>query len=206
MRSFITAAGALGAALFALTGCQLIDPQQQQPHAVGDCALKGCGEPCRVCDPTDPDGCRETPELKFCQTDGTCAPLTPTCGVENPCAVTLCPVNTTCIVLQTEPPQTDCIASNDPCATVRCEAGNECVAGRCVPVLLGVPCGGLEGTKCPGGGTCVDDPFDTCTPQAGGRDCSGVCTCAQTGLCTAGNHWDDSPSVCGCTPGLAVPQ
>lgn len=198
MRSFITAALALGTALGALTSCQLIDPQQQQPHALGDCALKPCGEPCRVCDPNDP-GCVETAELKFCQIDGTCAPLTPTCGAENPCAVTLCPVNTTCVVLETYPPQAQCVGV-DPCAAVQCPTGSQCANGVCSPVQTGVPCGGLSGTRCPGAGSCIDDPLDTCTPQAGGRDCAGICRCALTGSCPPGNHWDDSPSVCACAP------
>lgn len=38
-----------------------------------------------------------------------------------------------------------------------------------------VTCGGIGGIQCPDGQTCVDDPNDTCDPEAGGADCGGVC-------------------------------
>lgn len=38
-----------------------------------------------------------------------------------------------------------------------------------------IACGGLAGTPCPEGYTCVDDPTDDCDPEQGGRDCIGVC-------------------------------
>jgi len=36
-------------------------------------------------------------------------------------------------------------------------------------------CGGFGGVQCPKGYSCVDDPNDSCDPEAGGADCSGVC-------------------------------
>jgi hypothetical protein len=99
----------------------------------------------------------------------------------------------------------------DPCATVRCASGHRCVLEpvvcikepcdpqpRCVPVAE-VSCGGFSGKACPGAGVCADDPRDTCDPNKGGRDCSGLCECQPTGLCRTGK-WDSNPAVCGCVP------
>lgn len=36
-------------------------------------------------------------------------------------------------------------------------------------------CGGFAGTACPDGYACVDDPRDSCDPNAGGADCGGIC-------------------------------
>ncbi len=36
-------------------------------------------------------------------------------------------------------------------------------------------CGGFAAIRCPEGLTCVDDPHDDCDPNAGGRDCGGIC-------------------------------
>lgn len=36
-------------------------------------------------------------------------------------------------------------------------------------------CGGFAAIQCPEGLVCVDDPNDTCDPNAGGADCGGVC-------------------------------
>ncbi|MBM7114569.1 hypothetical protein [Archangium primigenium] len=36
-------------------------------------------------------------------------------------------------------------------------------------------CGGIGGIPCPRFYVCEDDPSDSCDPQQGGRDCSGVC-------------------------------
>lgn len=59
-------------------------------------------------------------------------------------------------------------------------------------------CGGIAGIKCPGLGRCVDDPSDSCNPDAGGADCSGMCVCIETVLCVRGTHFDSSPAVCTC--------
>lgn len=59
-------------------------------------------------------------------------------------------------------------------------------------------CGGFAGLACPGAGQCVDDPSDSCDPDTGGADCSGLCECNVLGICEKGTVWDDSPSVCGC--------
>lgn len=39
----------------------------------------------------------------------------------------------------------------------------------------GAFCGGLKGFQCKKGEVCVDDPWDTCNPEKGGRDCGGIC-------------------------------
>ena len=36
-------------------------------------------------------------------------------------------------------------------------------------------CGGFAGIQCPSGLVCVDDPNDSCDPNAGGADCAGIC-------------------------------
>ncbi|MFL5344110.1 MAG: hypothetical protein ACJ8AT_04920 [Hyalangium sp.] len=36
-------------------------------------------------------------------------------------------------------------------------------------------CGGFANIPCPEGLLCVDDPNDDCDPNAGGRDCGGIC-------------------------------
>ena len=38
-----------------------------------------------------------------------------------------------------------------------------------------VRCGGITGQPCPAGYACVDDPYDSCHPAAGGADCGGIC-------------------------------
>ncbi|SJM92531.1 hypothetical protein [Crenothrix polyspora] len=38
-----------------------------------------------------------------------------------------------------------------------------------------VMCGGIAGLACPTNQVCVDDPNDTCNPNNGGADCSGIC-------------------------------
>jgi hypothetical protein len=86
----------------------------------------------------------------------------------------------------------------DPCATVKCAAGTHCDSGKCAPD--GVACGGLAGKPCPGSGRCVDNPYDSCDPAAGGADCPGVCSCVETVLCTTTSRFDSSPSVCACVP------
>src|SRR5262249_50060052 len=62
-------------------------------------------------------------------------------------------------------------------------------------------CGGIAGIACPGLGTCVDNPNDSCDPQHGGADCAGVCECDALAKCAAGNVFDSSPAVCACVPG-----
>jgi hypothetical protein len=38
----------------------------------------------------------------------------------------------------------------------------------------GQACGGVTGTQCPAGETCVDDPKDTCDPNTYGQDKAGA--------------------------------
>jgi hypothetical protein len=64
-------------------------------------------------------------------------------------------------------------------------------------------CGGIAGLTCSSGKTCVDDPSDSCDPEAGGRDCGGVCinkaTAKKCGgfagvTCSTGSVCVDDPS------------
>ena len=61
----------------------------------------------------------------------------------------------------------ECIATEYGCAwdIVQCPKADG----------VGETCGGISGKQCPVGQTCVDDPNDTCDPNAGGADCGGIC-------------------------------
>ena len=65
--------------------------------------------------------------------------------------------------------------------------------GPCAPF-----CGGFAGIRCPGAGTCEDNPSDACDSAEGDVDCASLCRCEREGLCTEGYHWDSSPEVCDC--------
>lgn len=90
----------------------------------------------------------------------------------------------------------------NPCRAVQCEAGYHCQVlddtADCVPDAP--VCGGIAGTRCPGAGTCIDNPDDDCDPVNGGADCSGTCECNALGFCLKGYAWDSSPNVCNCVP------
>lgn len=68
------------------------------------------------------------------------------------------------------------------------------------PGVDGPMCGGIAAIPCEGAAVCVDDPTDSCDPDAGGADCGGICQCNANALCVKGYHWDGSPEVCGCVP------
>jgi hypothetical protein len=130
----------------------------------------------------------------------------------NPCAALSCPAGSDCVVTQSQPPQAMCVpVVTDPCATVRCAAGThcearqvQCVRAPCPPIAMCVKdvaevrCGGIAGRPCPGGGTCADDPSDSCDPANGGADCGGICKCLKNAMCTDGKVFDSSPAVCAC--------
>jgi hypothetical protein len=69
--------------------------------------------------------------------------------------------------------------------------------GACVEAPTGPFCGGIAGIACPGLGTCMDDPTDTCDPSHG-ADCGGVCECSALAKCAAGYVFDSTPEVCSC--------
>ena len=98
-------------------------------------------------------------------------------------------------------PTCKCNPPPDACAAVLCPAGSTCdpATGKCSAAP--VRCGGIAGIACPGIGHCVDDPSDSCDPNAGGADCGGICSCFQNVLCTIDHEFDSSPSVCACVPG-----
>jgi hypothetical protein len=68
-------------------------------------------------------------------------------------------------------------------------------------VSSGPACGGIAARECPGIGSCVDDPNDSCDPRNGGADCGGRCACNARPRCRAGQKFDASPSVCACIGG-----
>jgi hypothetical protein len=56
------------------------------------------------------------------------------------------------------------------------------------------PCGGLSGSKCTDGATCIDDPSDACDPNNGGAGCTGICVslaCGPSKACPAGYKCGD---------------
>ena len=146
------------------------------------------------------------------------------CGsTTNPCAAILCPANSQCVVAESFPPQARCVPitppdpGDDPCARVRCAKGTHCearpvtcVRAPCPPIAECVPdgprCGGFAGLRCPGSGTCEDDPGDSCDPRRGGADCGGICACRAIADCQNGTVWDGSPGVCACVPATPAPD
>lgn len=84
-----------------------------------------------------------------------------------------------------------------PAPTPSCGNGGAATDPACQQKVF---CGGIAGIACPGSGTCVDDPSDSCDPKNGGADCGGICTCSIRALCIKGNHFDPSPTVCACVP------
>jgi hypothetical protein len=74
--------------------------------------------------------------------------------------------------------------------------GSSCPRPFCQAALT---CGGLAGTACPSGSTCVDDPSDSCDPAKGGTDCAGVCQAVFCGgiaaiQCPSGASCVDDPN------------
>ena len=62
------------------------------------------------------------------------------------------------------------------------------VAGRRARAQTAQPggaCGGIAGFPCPEGFECVDDPSDSCDPNAGGADCIGICLPIDYNPCAA---------------------
>lgn len=63
-------------------------------------------------------------------------------------------------------------------------------------------CGGIAGFQCPDGHACIDDPTDSCDPDAGGRDCMGKCVpCAETGRTYLGDPEQCARMKFGCDEG-----
>jgi hypothetical protein len=158
---------------------------------------------------TKPTGGYDASVLAVLRSGGTLIAITELASPGAGCAVTL--AQTSPHVLVKFPAQPGSAASffkqdrtqdcpSDGCAAVLCPAGSTCdpTTGKCSPAP--VRCGGLGGIACPGLGRCVDDPSDSCDPNAGGNDCGGVCSCVQNVLCTTDSKFDSSPAVCACVP------
>jgi hypothetical protein len=135
------------------------DPERGGADCGGLCECSAAAASCPEGTPFD-----DSPEVCAC------VPPEPV----NPCAAVLCPVNTTCDVIDGE--------------------------ARCNPIEpAGRFCGGIAGIECPGAGVCVDDPSDDCDPERGGADCGGVCECSGAAVsCLEGTPFNDSPDVCAC--------
>ena len=113
----------------------------------------------------------------------------PTAPLPNPCAATLCPTNTQCVVLKTNPPTASCeplAPDQNPCAVVRCAGGTQCVVQKtnpptaaCEPVPPEQFC--FSSSTCPTGSVCSTERGE-CRSACEGRDgvvcpavCAGVC-------------------------------
>jgi len=128
-----------------------------------------------------------------------CVPREP-----DPCAAVRCRGGTHCEVVDD-----GAICAPDepvnPCAAVLCPAPSTCdvVDGKavCTPIEPSGPfCGGIAAFRCPGAGSCVDNPNDDCDPERGGADCGGICECNIRALCIEGFVFDPSAEVCACVP------
>jgi hypothetical protein len=111
----------------------------------GDCQSCG-GAPGTVC-----------PAVCF----GVCEPI-PVPPPTNPCAAILCPAGSTCVVLDSYPPQARCVTPPDRCtSTASCPKGSRCSTerGDCQG------CGGGPNTVCPAVcfGICEPEPSGVCT-------------------------------------------
>jgi hypothetical protein len=146
-------------------------------------------------DPCAAVRCAEGTECVVIDDRASCEPTV------HPCALVLCPPDTTCEVVDD---RASCEPTVHPCALVLCPPDTTCevVDGdaecRGIEPPSGPFCGGFAGIECPGAGTCVDDPTDSCDPDDGGADCGGVCECNALQLCIQGFSFDPSPEVCAC--------
>jgi hypothetical protein len=86
---------------------------------------------------------------------------------------------------------------------VFCIQGSHWDATQCKCVTDQQTCGGIAGIQCPAGQKCVDNPNDSCDPNNGGADCSGMCVrCFDNVLCAMGYHWDTN--ACSCVKDVCV--
>eukprot|EP01084_Bolivina_argentea_P297443 512431_1 len=72
--------------------------------------------------------------------------------------------------------------------TSECEDEDDCDGYLCNNGSCLTLCGGIAGFECATGYTCNDDPDDSCDPDEGGSDCSGICECATSGGCDGGGN------------------
>jgi hypothetical protein len=149
-----------------------------------------------------------------CPGEGTCVDdPSDNCDPENGGAdcggICECNVLALCVegfVYDASPEVCACVEDSEPnaCALVLCPPNSICEVvddeAVCKPIEPppGPFCGGFGGFPCPGAGTCVDDPTDTCDPDNGGADCGGICECNVLALCVEGFAFDPSPEVCAC--------
>jgi hypothetical protein len=80
---------------------------------------------------------------------------------------------------------------------VFCIQGKHWDSTKCACVTDQQTCGGIAGIQCPGGQKCVDNPNDSCDPNNGGADCSGMCvSCTDNVACMVGHHWSAYQCAC----------
>lgn len=212
--AFVSSLFAVGMLAFTF-GCASGDPSQEA-SAAGDTLAGSVAEPLRA-PPASINPCAAAlcPVNTVCEVvDGsaTCTPdpSVPSCGGF---AGKACPGSGSCV----DNPNDNCdpTQSGADCAGLcECNIRALCVQGSvfdpspsvcaCVPAPPPEPsgpfCGGIAGIACPGAGSCVDNPNDSCDPTQGGADCGGICECNIRALCVQGSVFNPAPDVCACVP------
>jgi hypothetical protein len=130
------------------------------------------GTPCAegyVCVDDPADACEggpaaDCPGVCRLQADGTCA-------VDSECP-------------QLDVPCTTCADGSMSCPHARCDQGKCTVDFK--PCPQPQVCGGISGSSCEPGFSCVDDPTDECVPEKGGADCRGICQPEERALTCGG--------------------
>lgn len=92
----------------------------------------------------------------------------------------------------------------NPCAAMLCAAGTKCIATGTTAACRQT-CGGFAGRRCTDTTQlCIDDPTDSCDPNNGGADCSGICipNRCMTVRCAAGYHCDPVAASGPCVPDI----
>jgi hypothetical protein len=95
-------------------------------------------------------------------------------NIEGKCCDGLVPVPE--MTLNTE--WLECEGTRCPCFVCTSCGDDLCGSGEnpCnCPEDCAEKCGGFAGLPCPDGKVCIDDPTDSCYPDAGGADCMGIC-------------------------------
>jgi hypothetical protein len=140
--------------LFVIAVCHAEAPSQE-PYTKGTtkgmaCGTLGTPKPCPDGQYCDLKNCGRADEGGFCKPKPTvCTRIfKPVCGCDG---------------------KTYGNACEAAAAGVSVEREEECKQ------VKPIACGGIAGIKCPDGQVCVDDPTDTCDPDKGGADCSGIC-------------------------------
>jgi hypothetical protein len=111
----------------------------------------------------------------------------PVCGVDGKTYGNACEANKTGVKIAHKGACEDKVVCPQVWQPV-CGVNNKTYSNKCEANAAGVQvkytgecetkrpvCGGIAGLQCPGSMICIDNPGDSCDPEQGGRDCSGIC-------------------------------